>query len=92
MTPPAFNRVVKTCLAKDPEDRWQSAHDIAEELLWISERGSQAGVAAPIVRKRIFRERTAWGLLAAMTLAAAAFATGFFLRAPKPSRMTRSQK
>lgn len=32
MTPPAFERVVKTCLAKDPEDRWQSARDVAGEL------------------------------------------------------------
>src|SRR5262245_30978874 len=26
MTPPAFDRVVRTCLAKDPDDRWQTAH------------------------------------------------------------------
>src|SRR5499425_3333254 len=46
MTPPGLDRVVKICLAKDPEDRWQSAHDVAAELKWIAE-GSQAGVAAP---------------------------------------------
>src|SRR5207245_8602961 len=29
MTPPAFDRIVRTCLQKDPDQRWQSAHDIA---------------------------------------------------------------
>ncbi len=38
-TPPAFDRVVRTCLAKDPEDRWQTAHDIAVQLRWIQEGG-----------------------------------------------------
>src|SRR5512132_1859550 len=47
MTPPSLERVVKTCLAKDPEERWQSAHDIKSELAWIAQAGSQAGVAAP---------------------------------------------
>ena len=35
MSPPAFDRVVKTCLAKDPDDRWQTAHDALLELRWI---------------------------------------------------------
>ncbi len=42
MTPPGFDRIVRKCLAKDPEDRWQSAADLGSELKWISE-GSQAG-------------------------------------------------
>ena len=44
MTPPALDRVVKTCLAKDPDDRWQSAGDVARELKWIAE-GSAPGPA-----------------------------------------------
>ncbi len=46
MSPPTFDRVVRTCLAKDPEDRWQTAHDLQLELKWIAEAGSQPGVAA----------------------------------------------
>ncbi|HMA17999.1 MAG TPA: serine/threonine-protein kinase, partial [Thermoanaerobaculia bacterium] len=34
MTPPALDRIVKTCLAKDPEERWQSAGDVGKELRW----------------------------------------------------------
>src|SRR5712672_782121 len=29
MTPPALERVVRKCLAKDPDERWQSASDLA---------------------------------------------------------------
>jgi eukaryotic-like serine/threonine-protein kinase len=32
MTPPALERVVRTCLAKNPDDRWQSAQDVALNL------------------------------------------------------------
>jgi eukaryotic-like serine/threonine-protein kinase len=39
LTPRALERVVKRCLAKDPDDRWQSASDLASELKWIAEGG-----------------------------------------------------
>jgi serine/threonine protein kinase/Tol biopolymer transport system component len=41
MTPPALDRVVKRCLAKEPDERWQSANDLTNELKWIAEGGSQ---------------------------------------------------
>jgi serine/threonine protein kinase len=50
MTPPALDRVVKTCLAKDPEDRFQTAHDIRLQLQWIAEGGSQVGLPAPVAQ------------------------------------------
>jgi Tol biopolymer transport system component len=66
MTPLALDRVVKTCLAKDPEDRWQSAHDIGSELQWIAQGGSQAGgVAAPVAASRRRRDRVSWGVAGA---------------------------
>jgi serine/threonine protein kinase/Tol biopolymer transport system component len=37
LTPPALEHVVRKCLGKDRDDRWQSAHDIAQELRWISD-------------------------------------------------------
>ena len=46
LTPPALERVVKKCLAKDPDDRWQNAADLASELNWISESGSHTGITA----------------------------------------------
>ncbi|HTO76566.1 MAG TPA: protein kinase [Thermoanaerobaculia bacterium] len=90
MVPPALDRVVRTCLAKDPEDRWQSAHDIAAELKWISE-GSQAGIAAPatVSTRRRSRERIAWAGFALATLAAIALGVGYLRRAPAAARATR---
>jgi eukaryotic-like serine/threonine-protein kinase len=89
MTPPALNRVIKTCLAKDPEDRFQTAHDVKLQLQWIAEGGSQAGLPAPVAARRKSRERLAWGVAAAALLAAAALGFGFVRRAPSPPRAVR---
>jgi Tol biopolymer transport system component len=74
MTPPALDRVVKTCLSKDADDRFQTAHDLRLQLQWIAEGGSQAGVPASVVARRRSRERLAWAAAAAATLAALAVA------------------
>ena len=70
LTPPALEHLIAKCLCKDPDDRWQSAHDIAEELRWIEGAGSQAGVAALPARRKS-RERLAWiaALLACLAVA-----------------------
>jgi Tol biopolymer transport system component len=52
--PSPLDRVVRRCLAKDPDDRWQSAADLASELKWITGRDapegdSLSGVTAPSV-------------------------------------------
>jgi Tol biopolymer transport system component len=74
VTPPAFEHLVSRCLAKRPDDRWQSAHDVAEQLRWIGEAGSQAGVAVPAIPRRRSRERLAWSLAAVLALALGATA------------------
>jgi Tol biopolymer transport system component len=89
MTPPAFDRVVKTCLAKDPEDRWQSAHDVGNELKWIAE-GSQAGVPTRVSAKRKSRERLAWALVGLLAALAAVLAVGYVRRAPRPAPLVRA--
>jgi Tol biopolymer transport system component len=43
LTPPALDRTIRVCLAKDAEERWQSARDLLLELKWIAGGGSQAG-------------------------------------------------
>ena len=70
LTPPALEHVIRRCLAKDPEDRWQNAVDIASELRWISEVGSRAGEAAPVLARRKMRLRAAWALHAATAIVA----------------------
>jgi len=72
IVPVALEHVVKKCLAKDPDERWQSASDLASELNWILAAGSQAGVAAPRISSRKMRERSSWiGAGAALALLAA---------------------
>jgi serine/threonine-protein kinase len=58
LTPPALERVVKTCLAKHPDDRWDTAHDVADELRWIVQT-SGAGAVAGVRRRRTGGMRTA---------------------------------
>src|SRR6266403_2695453 len=55
MTPPALDHAIRRCLAKDIEDRWQTARDLAVELKWIGESGSQAAIPAtrPEARKSL---------------------------------------
>ena len=85
MTPPALDRLIATCLSKDPEDRLQTAHDVKLQLQWIAEGGSQAGLPAPVAHRRKSRERLAWSLAAAAAVAALVFAIGFLRRAPRVS-------
>jgi len=65
LTPRAFERVVMTCLAKDPNDRWQSAHDVRLELEWLAE-----GEAESIAPRK--RSRLAWTVAAILALLAIA--------------------
>ncbi len=43
ITPPALDRVVRKCLAKDPDRRWQSAADLCDELSWIAQAPAVQG-------------------------------------------------
>jgi Tol biopolymer transport system component len=51
-TPPLLDRLVKKCLAKDPDDRWASAHDVADELRWMRETGGVGALAGVQPRRR----------------------------------------
>src|SRR5208283_2239873 len=68
LTPPALERTIRVCLAKDPDARWQSAGDLCKELRWIADGGSQFGTM-PIATqvRRAIRPRMSW---VAWTLAA----------------------
>ncbi len=70
LAPPALERLVKACLAKDPDDRLQTAQDVMQELKWIAE-AAPAG-AAPGAGRRRWRESLGW-ILAATAIAGWAF-------------------
>jgi serine/threonine protein kinase len=80
MTPPALERAVKQCMAKDPDQRWQNAGDVGSELSWILESGTQPGtIATPaLTGGRRYSEPLAWilavvALIAAITIGAIHF-------------------
>ena len=75
MTPPSLDRCVRRCLAKDPDQRWQSAGDLADELRWIG-GSSDAGVLRPSAPRKKFSERIAWAIAGAGMAAAILF--GYF--------------
>jgi Tol biopolymer transport system component len=54
---PLLEHVVQTCLSKDPDDRFQTAHDLLLQLRWIAEDGSAVGAPAIVVAKRRRHER-----------------------------------
>jgi serine/threonine protein kinase len=72
LTPRTLDHVVRRCLAKDPDDRWQSARDLALELKSISQTDLATESAAPVSssRQRNFRELLAWGLVGLLALTA----------------------
>jgi Tol biopolymer transport system component/tRNA A-37 threonylcarbamoyl transferase component Bud32 len=59
MAPPALEQVVKTCLAKDPEDRFQTVHDLKLQLRWIAEASSsRLALPAQVRARRAVQKRT----------------------------------
>ncbi len=82
LAPPAFDRIVQRALAKDPEERWQSAGDIKLELQWLSGHSTSS---IPTVSVPKAHKAAPWRIIAlACALTVLAFATGWLLR-PAPA-------
>ena len=72
LAPPALDRLVRTCLAREPDERWQSARDVGLQLKWIAEGGDASAAVAAGATHRGFSARVGW-TIAAVALAAAAW-------------------
>jgi serine/threonine protein kinase len=81
LTPPALERVVTRCLAKDPTERFQTAGDLGWELTWIAEEGAHA---ANRERERKSRAILAGALIGAGLIAAVSVGA-WILRPGDPS-------
>src|SRR6267378_1871822 len=68
LTPPALDRAIRCCLAKDPEDRWQTARDLLLELKWIAGGGSQTGLPSEGTPRSRSYNRLSWTLVAVLSL------------------------
>ena len=68
LTPPAFEYLVTTCLAKNPDDRYQSAHDVVLQLKGIAQGG--APVLQSTEKEENRRELLAWLIAGGLALTA----------------------
>src|SRR5580704_6388320 len=90
LTPPALDRAIRRCLAKDPEERWQTARDIAIELKWIADSGLQSSATAPGIERSKHSNQLTVAAFALATVIAAALGV-LFARRPAPDlRITRT--
>jgi len=84
MSPPALDRVVKTCLAKDPDERFQTVHDVKLQLKWIAEAtassATRAGIAKGPPAKRKIRERALAATALVFAFATLALGIAYFHR------------
>lgn len=83
---PQFAHLVKRCLAKDPENRWQSARDLSAELVWIAEAPEQ--VAAGLLTAKSRRLPYAFAAIAAVS--AIALAAVHFRETPPEAQVVRA--
>lgn len=87
MTPPALERLVKICLDKDPDERWQTAHDVKLQLRQIVGPGPQdaSSATSPVApAARPSAHHFLQGAVLALALAASA-TIGYFVRTPPPT-------
>jgi eukaryotic-like serine/threonine-protein kinase len=87
LAPPALERVVQTCLGKDPEERWQNAHDIMRELEWIAEAKSEPEETGQ--QRRLGRERLAWAVVGVFFVALTIVTLLHFRESPPERQLVR---
>ncbi len=86
MTSAVLDHAIAVCLAKSPENRWQSARDLAIELKWAAESVAKAGILAAGDRRKAGRQWVAWGVAA--LLGVTVVLTTFLFRGKRPSVIT----
>jgi Tol biopolymer transport system component len=90
LAPPPLGRLLQRALAKDPDERWQSARDLKAEIEWIAEaRGNQlsAGPAAPAVRPR--KNWFGWAVATAVIAVLAAIGWTYLRERTPPQPLVR---
>ena len=89
--PLPISRLVQGCLAKDPEERLQTAHDLTLQLQWIAEAKSQTGIAIPPSTEEHSTAKRTWALLvvSALFMIALAIPAALYFRQPKSAEEIR---
>ena len=89
LAPPTLDRLIRRCLSKDPDQRWQSAVDLSIELQWVTELDAATLPSDGLSRRQMRRWRSlslALLVLVALLVAAGLGTIGRLRRAaPAPS-------
>jgi serine/threonine protein kinase len=88
VSPTALEQLVHGCLAKDPEERWQSAHDLRLELKSLEERGAEAEPSQAAASRWVNWERLVWA--AVLLVAVAILAWNYNQRDSEAAHIVRS--
>jgi serine/threonine-protein kinase len=83
LTPPSVDRLVRQCLAKSPDDRPDTAHDLANQLRWMRDPSGTGGLT-PVQPRRRRELRMALVAVGGLLLFAAGTGVMWLLRAPAP--------
>jgi serine/threonine protein kinase len=86
---PSLDRLVRTCLAKDPDDRFASIHDVLLELRWIASLEPEPVPAAATGPRRSPRAHVAWAGAAIMAALVGAYGGARFVRSSTDPPLTR---
>ena len=89
-TPPLLDRLIRRCLAKDPDARWQSAADVADELRWIAQSSDDAAArtgAAERTPARRLQPHPVWWLAVGLTVCGLAVGALVWTSRPAPPRL-----
>jgi len=90
MTPPALDYTVNTCLQKNPDERFQTAHDVKLQLQWISTSSSSTGMKAMPAAAPRKRAKYAWIAAAVVALLLVGIAALFMARPAPWTQVTRT--
>jgi len=87
LTPPGLERVLQTCLEKDPDKRWQSAREVKHALEWMTQ---QVGQVSDLPSRANGRRHWVWPAVALLALIALGVAGWmFWLRTQQPAQTSR---
>jgi Tol biopolymer transport system component/tRNA A-37 threonylcarbamoyl transferase component Bud32 len=90
MTPAVLDHAIRRCLAKDREERWQTARDLASELKWIGQVDPSSSMAVPERSPTKWSTLVAWALVAGLGVAVVVLAMGVGQRPERRRQVLRS--